>query len=69
MPAKVLLHVPLKPADLTAIKSFLESQPDRFRAPLCPPLCDRDGHSRVARWRGNALRAWRCQRCGREEQS
>jgi hypothetical protein len=28
--------------------------------------CDRDGHRPVARWRGDRLRCWKCQRCGEE---
>jgi hypothetical protein len=31
-----------------------------------PPSCVRDGHRPVARWRGDRLRCWKCQRYGEE---
>lgn len=61
----------LTPAEVASLKAFIHGQPDRFRAPFrlsSAELCVRDGHRPVARWRGVALRCFRCQRCGQEKQ-
>lgn len=67
-PCGALEAVTLDPAETTAIENLLRGRLDRYRAHAPGALCKRDGHRPVARWRGQALRCWRCTRCGEERQ-
>lgn len=61
----------LTEAELSGLKAFIHAQAAPYRAAWRPSqadTCHRDGHRPVARWRGQALRCFRCTRCGQETQ-